>query len=245
MAKPASTHGRKARSCRHRFSRSSAALSQTAAKGQKPRRRQDLRGSGLSALDLLTADIAGAIITLDQTLAIAERLRLDQQFRPEGDRQSTRYLMCVAFGVALASGHAEEYAPGMSETPQESDGRWSDALLARDTVAVLPFMDDDFNLVVLFPTLARITRPEWLARLPDYVISAWVTKVSEWDVNDDLAIHEHLVDQTAIVLGVDRSGPFAITDVWRRSGGSWRVWRRVSTPLSSGEIPRISSVDKI
>lgn len=130
----------------------------------------------------------------------------------------------------------------MSQTPQEADAQWSDALTARDTIAVLPFMDDDFNLVVLFPTLARVTRPEWLATLPDYVISAWVTKISEWDVSDDLAIHTHLVDMTAIVLGADRSGPFTMTDVWRRSGGFWRIWRRVSTPLSSGDIPRIASV---
>jgi ketosteroid isomerase-like protein len=132
----------------------------------------------------------------------------------------------------------------MSQTPQEVDAQWYDALMARDTAAVLPFMDDDFNLVVLFPTLARVTRPEWLATLPAYVISAWVTQLSEWDVSGDLAIHTHLVDQTAVVLGVDRSGPFTITDVWRRSGGVWRVWRRVSTPLSSGEIPRISSVSE-
>ena len=130
----------------------------------------------------------------------------------------------------------------MSQTPQESDARWSEALIAQDTVAVQPFMDDDFTLVVLFPTFARVTRPEWLAMLPAYAISAWITKMSEWDVSDDLAIHTHLVDQTAIVMGVDRSGPFTLTDVWRRSGGVWRVWRRVSTPLGSGEMPRISSV---
>jgi hypothetical protein len=103
-------------------------------------------------------------------------------------------------------------------------------------------MDDDFTLVVLFPALARVTRAEWLATLPDYVISAWVTKTSEWDASDDLAIHTQLVDQTAIVFGVDRSGPFTLTDVWRRSGGFWRIWRRVSTPLSSGEMPRMSAV---
>jgi ketosteroid isomerase-like protein len=130
----------------------------------------------------------------------------------------------------------------MSQTPQEADAQWSDALLARDTVAVQPFMDDDFTLVVLFPALARVTRAEWLATLPDYVISAWVTKTSEWDASDDLAIHTQLVDQTAIVLGADRSGPFTLTDVWRRSGGFWRIWRRVSTPLSSGEMPRMSAV---
>lgn len=104
-------------------------------------------------------------------------------------------------------------------------------------------MDDDFTLVVLYPTLARVARREWLAMLPDYVISGWVTKSSEWDVSDSLAIHTHLVEQTAIVMGADRSGPFTMTDVWRPSGGSWRVWRRVSTPLGSGDIPRMSSVD--
>src|SRR3954463_1793226 len=129
----------------------------------------------------------------------------------------------------------------MSQTPQEADAQWSEAVLARDALAVLPFMDDDFNLVVLFPVLARVTRHEWLATLPSYVISGWVTKFSGWDVADSLAIHTHLVDQTAIVLGIDRSGPFTITDIWRQSEGFWRIWRRVSTPLSSGEIPRISS----
>src|SRR4051812_32421150 len=129
----------------------------------------------------------------------------------------------------------------MSQTPQEADARWLDALLAQDATAVQPFMDDDFTLVVLFPALARVIRPEWLATLPAYAISAWVTRISEWDVSGDLAVHTHVVDQTAIVLGVDRSGPFTLTDVWRRSGGSWKVWRRVSTPLNSGEIPRISS----
>jgi len=128
----------------------------------------------------------------------------------------------------------------MSQTPQEADAQWSDALLARDTVAVLPFMDDDFTLVVLFPALARVTRREWLATLPDYRISAWVTKISEWDTTGDLAVHTQLVDQTAIVLGVERSGPFTITDVWRRADGSWKIWRRVSTPLSSGTMPRIA-----
>ncbi len=127
----------------------------------------------------------------------------------------------------------------MSQMPQEVDAQWFAAVMARDTVAVLPFMDDDFHLVVLFPAFARVGRAEWLATLPDYVVSSWVTKISEWDVSGDLAIHTHLEDQTAVVLGLDRSGPFTITDVWRRSNGAWKVWRRVSTPLTSGEVPRI------
>jgi hypothetical protein len=41
----------------------------------------------------------------------------------------------------------------------------------------------------------------------------------------------------AIVLGEDRSGLFVISDVWRRRGGSWKVWRRHSTPLAAGVTP--------
>lgn len=127
----------------------------------------------------------------------------------------------------------------MSHTPQETDAQWHEKLMARDNVAVLPFMDDDYTLVVLSPALARVTRSEWLAMLPDYVISSWVTKISEWDMSGDLAIHTHLVDQAAVVLGGDRSGLFTITDVWRRFDGAWKVWRRVSTPLNSGDMPRL------
>ena len=128
----------------------------------------------------------------------------------------------------------------MVQTPQVADAEWSVALIARDTEGVLPYMDDDYTLVVLSPALARVTRPEWLAMLPHYVISEWVTEFSEWDVAGDLAIHTQLVHQTALVMGGDRSGPVTITDVWRRSDGQWKVWRRVSTPLAAGYMPRMS-----
>lgn len=127
----------------------------------------------------------------------------------------------------------------MAQTPQEADAEWSVALIARDTEAVLPYLDDDYTLVVLYPVLARTARSEWLAMLPYYLISEWITEFSEWDVADDLAVHTHLVHQTAVVMGGDRSGPFTITDVWRRSDSRWKVWRRVSTPLTSGDMPRM------
>ena len=128
----------------------------------------------------------------------------------------------------------------MAQTPQEADAEWSAALIARDTEGVLPYMDDDYTLVVLTPALARVARPEWLALLPQYVISGWITEFSEWDVAGDLAIHTQLVHQTALVMGGDRSGPVTITDVWRRSAGQWKVWRRVSTPLAFGDMPRMA-----
>ena len=38
--------------------------------------------------------------------------------------------------------------------------------------------------------------------------------------------------QRATVLGEDRTGMFIITDLWRRVEGTWRVWKRHSTPLA-------------
>jgi ketosteroid isomerase-like protein len=127
------------------------------------------------------------------------------------------------------------------QAPQEADTEWYGAVMARDQDRAIEQLDDDFNLVVLYPSFARVVRAEWLATLPDYVVSVWHTVSSEWDVQGDLAVHTHLINMEAVVLGRDRSGPFAMTDVWRRVDGRWRVWRRVSTPLNSQEIPRLDS----
>jgi hypothetical protein len=42
---------------------------------------------------------------------------------------------------------------------------------------------------------------------------------------------------SATVNGIDRSGLFTISDIWRLRDGHWRVWRRHSTPLSAGPMP--------
>jgi ketosteroid isomerase-like protein len=127
------------------------------------------------------------------------------------------------------------------QTPQEADAEWYGSVMARDQQRAIEQLDDDFNLVVLYPTFARVARAEWLAMLPDYVVSAWQTVSSEWDVQGDLAVHTHLITMEAVVMGGDRSGPFTMTDVWRRVIGRWRVWRRVSTPLHSPGMPRLDS----
>jgi len=125
------------------------------------------------------------------------------------------------------------------QTPQEADAEWYRSVIARDQDRAIEYLDDDYNLVVLYPTFARVTRAEWIAMLPEYVVSRWDTESSEWDVHGDLAVHTHHITMEAVVMGGDRSGPFTLTDVWRRINGRWRVWRRVSTPLSSAEMPRL------
>jgi hypothetical protein len=123
--------------------------------------------------------------------------------------------------------------------PQGADSAWTSALLARDVDGASRVLHADYALVLVHPAPARVERDEWLRTLADYVISEWTVRQSTWDVRDDVATHLQLVDQTALVFGADRSGPFALTDTWLRDpDGVWRVWRRHSTPLRAGAMPR-------
>ena len=123
--------------------------------------------------------------------------------------------------------------------PQAADERWRDALVTRDVELAAAYLHEDYALVLVHPRLAAVHREEWLRTLPDYVIHDWQVRQEAWDVRDDVAVHLHLVDMKADVFGVARNGPFALTDTWLRApDGGWRVWRRHSTPLEAGDLPR-------
>ena len=114
---------------------------------------------------------------------------------------------------------------------------WQQAIQQRDAGAAAEFLADDFALVIVQPKRAVLPRAQWLALLADYVTTEY--EIDEWivDVDGDLAVVLQRVRMEATVLGADRSGAFILTDVWRREGARWRVWRRHSTPVSAGPMP--------
>lgn len=57
------------------------------------------------------------------------------------------------------------------------------------------------------------------------------------ELDDGVAAVLQRVRMAATVLGQDRSGVFVISDIWRRRGDDWRIWRRHSTPLAAGPMP--------
>lgn len=81
-------------------------------------------------------------------------------------------------------------------------------------------------------------REQWLQLLPDYVVSEWKVLDQVIDVEADLAAVLQRVHMEATVMGEERNGTFVVTDIWRRSRGEWRVWRRHSTPMTAGEVPK-------
>ncbi|MBW3556552.1 MAG: nuclear transport factor 2 family protein [Actinobacteria bacterium] len=110
----------------------------------------------------------------------------------------------------------------------------------RDLSAAERVLDDDYALVLVAPARAVMPRHRWLEVLEDYVIHEYVVEEQVVDQDGDGAAVAHRVRMKATVLGVDRSGIFVISDVWRRSPGGWRIWRRHSTPLSAGTLPGVN-----
>ena len=116
--------------------------------------------------------------------------------------------------------------------------RWQRSIEERDVETAASILDDDYALQLVQPGTAAVGRAEWLAMLPSYVVTRYAVHAAIVDIDGDVATILHRADMTAAVAGVDRSGTFVLTDVWRRREGAWRVWRRHSTPLSAGALPR-------
>lgn len=114
---------------------------------------------------------------------------------------------------------------------------WQASIEARDVEAAAGFLADDYALELVQPARSIVPRDAWLALLPDYVVTGYAIDAQIVEVDGDLGLILHRARQEAIVAGVDRSGVFILSDVWRRIDGTWRVWRRHSTPLSAGTIP--------
>jgi ketosteroid isomerase-like protein len=108
---------------------------------------------------------------------------------------------------------------------------------ARDQEAVKDLLDDDYALVLVQPARVVIPRQRWLEVLSDYVVHSYAVEELIVDVDADCAAVMQRANMKATVLGQDRSGLFMISDVWRRRNGTWRLWRRHSTPISAGDIP--------
>lgn len=114
---------------------------------------------------------------------------------------------------------------------------WQASIEARDVEAAAGFLADDYALELVQPDRAVVPREAWLALLPEYVVTGYRIEAQIVEVSGDVGLILHRADQEARVRGEDRSGPFVLTDVWRRAGGTWRVWRRHSTPLAAGAMP--------
>ena len=99
------------------------------------------------------------------------------------------------------------------------------------------FLHQDYALVLVVPAAVTMKREEWLRVLDDYVVHEYEVHQQIVHTRTDTAVVLTLATQRATVLGQDRSGRFVLSDTWvRGDDGSWRVWRRHSTPTSAMEM---------
>jgi len=125
----------------------------------------------------------------------------------------------------------------MTSTLSEQMAAFDRAVMDRDLALAETVLDKDYQLVLVHPTPATMPRNRWLAVLPDYLVHEYSVEHQIVDESGDVAAVLSRVAMSATVLGEDRSGLFAVSDVWRRGPEGWRVWRRHSTPLAAGSMP--------
>ncbi len=125
------------------------------------------------------------------------------------------------------------------EEVRDRAAAWQLAIEARDVELVQDFLHPDYALVLIVPAAVTVERSEWLRTLPDYVVHHYEVHEQIVHTYQDTAAVLTLATQRATVLGQDRSDRFVLSDTWvRRDDGSWRVWRRHSTPTSGMALPR-------
>lgn len=107
----------------------------------------------------------------------------------------------------------------------------------RDRAGAENILHSSYSLVLVAPSRAVMPKARWLEVLGDYVVHDYVVEEQTVDEDRDVAAVLARVRMRATVLGEDRSGVFVISDVWRKHDGSWKVWRRHSTPLAAGRMP--------
>ena len=107
----------------------------------------------------------------------------------------------------------------------------------RDAQLAEQVLHPDYALVLVHPAPAQVSREQWLAMLPDYVVHDWQVQEQKVHVRDGCAAVLQRVLMDATVLRADRSGVFVLSDIWLRGDGGWQIWRRHSSPLSAGVLP--------
>ena len=128
-------------------------------------------------------------------------------------------------------------APPMSADLAIAMNEFQRCIAERDEVGAESILDPDYALELVHPVAAVVPRDRWLAALPDYVVHSYELEEQRIDVDADVAIVLHRVRMQATVGGLDRSGVFILSDVWRLRDGGWRIWKRHSTPVSAGPVP--------
>jgi glycine/D-amino acid oxidase-like deaminating enzyme len=117
----------------------------------------------------------------------------------------------------------------------------ADAVRARDRATAERLLDPDFALTSALGTGLHIPRDGWLEGLAVIETSALAVRDRQARVFEDTAVVVFRMDWSAELGEDDLSGPYLVTDVWRRDRGgawrlAWRTWARLNATFLLEEL---------
>jgi hypothetical protein len=142
----------------------------------------------------------------------------------------------LAFGLialnplAVASAEPQDLVATFSNL----ENTFARAYQEKDFTALKALLAPDYTLTVSARPGNPVTRPQWLALLPNYNVRSFaihdvqVRCLHMSGVKCDLAAVSSVNKQQADVGGQDRSGEFFIVDIWANHKSHWVVLSRYS-----------------
>jgi ketosteroid isomerase-like protein len=111
----------------------------------------------------------------------------------------------------------------------ELSTRWMRAWMDNDRATLEAMLAPDYALIVSSLPGRRMDRATWLATCERYRCTAFAYRDVQVRDLGGLAAMSAIADQSASLDGVDRSGSFWLTDLWRPGGANgWQVCARYS-----------------
>lgn len=120
----------------------------------------------------------------------------------------------------------------MTDELRRLEDYWADCLERGDVAALDELIADDFMLSSAGGVGQRVTRDEWFQNLDLIETRSLAVHVLDAREFGDVGVVRATFDWDASVGDRSLSGEYAITDVFTRSEGRWRVSWRISTRLS-------------
>ncbi len=104
--------------------------------------------------------------------------------------------------------------------------RWMQAWMKQDRATLDAFLAPDFALIVSTVPTKPFERSNWLeTAVTSYVCTRFAYEDAHCRrVSDDLVAMSAIADFDATIGGIDRSGRYFITDLWRRAAGTEHGW---------------------
>ena len=131
------------------------------------------------------------------------------------------------------------------ETVISTSKRWMQAWINQDRATLESILAPDYALIVSTGPDHRFERGDWLTTaVGPYVCTRFAYEaIQVRAIADDLMAMSAIADFDASMAGIDRSGRFFVTDLWRRRDGRWQVCARYSSPPSIAEESVRAMVD--